>query len=65
MVKNSLYLETMQDVTSVTQWAGVISDSFAICNGVRQGGILSLFLFGIYIDELSSQLQSKHRMSNE
>ena len=47
--------------------AGVISDSFAICNCVRQGGILSPFLFGIYIDELSSQLQSKHigcRMSN-
>ena len=29
-------------------WAGVISDSFAICSGVRQGGILS------------SQPQSKH-----
>jgi len=46
---------------------GVISDSFAICSGVRQGGILSPFLFGIYIDELSSQLQSKHigcRLSN-
>ena len=48
-------------------WAGVTSDSFAICNGVRQGGILSPFLFGIYIDELSLQLQSKNigcRLSN-
>ena len=40
------------------QWAGVQSDKFSICNGVRQGGILSPFLFGIYIDELSRYLQS-------
>jgi len=30
-------------------WAGVISDSFAICNGVRQGGILSpFFIWNLY-----------------
>ena len=34
------------------QWSGVLSDNFNICNGVRQGGILSPFLFGVYIDEL-------------
>ena len=39
-------------------WAGVQSDKFSICNGVRQGGILSPFLFGIYIDGLSRYLQS-------
>ena len=39
-------------------WAGVQSDKFSICNGVRQGGILSPFLFGVYIDELSRYLQS-------
>ena len=39
-------------------WAGVQSDKFSICNGVGQGGILSRFLFGIYIDELSRYLQS-------
>ena len=41
------------------QAAGVISDNFSICNDVRQGGILSPFLFGIYFDELSLLLQSK------
>ena len=37
-------------------WASVQSDKFSICNGVRQGGILSPFLFGIYIDKLSRYL---------
>jgi len=35
-------------------WAGILSDSFNICNDVRQGRILSPFLFAIYIDQLSS-----------
>ena len=41
------------------QWAGVLSDNFSICNGVRQGGILSPFLFGIYFKEMSLQPQTK------
>jgi len=39
-------------------WAGILSDSFKICSGVRQGGILSPFLFAIYIDQLSVHLQT-------
>jgi len=39
-------------------WARVQSDKFSVCNGVRHGGSLSPFLFGIYIDELSRYLQS-------
>lgn len=39
-------------------WAGIFSETFRVCNGVRQGGILSPFLFAIYIDELSLSLQS-------
>jgi len=35
------------------QWAGILSDNFNIYNGVRQSGILSPFLFAVYIDELS------------
>jgi len=49
------------------QWFGVLSDNFNICNGVRQGGILSPFLFGVYIDELSLYLRSFNigcRLSN-
>jgi len=39
-------------------WAGILSDSFNICNDVRQGRILSPFLFAIYIDQLSVHLQA-------
>jgi len=49
------------------QWCGVLSDNFNICNGVRQSGILSPFLFGVYIDELSLCLRSVNigcRLSN-
>jgi len=40
------------------QLASTFSDNFSICNGVRQGGILSPFLFRVYIDELSLCLQT-------
>ena len=31
-----------------------------VSNGVRQGGILSLYLFCIYVDELSKMLNNLH-----
>jgi len=40
------------------QRADILTNSFRICNGVRQGEILSPFLFAVYIDDLSAQLQS-------
>ena len=30
-----------------------MSDSFSVTNGVRQGGILSLYLFCAHMDDLS------------
>ena len=38
------------------RWGACISDSFKVTNGVRQGGILSLQLFNIYIDGVSDIL---------
>ena len=38
------------------QWGDVITEGFAVSNGVRQGGILSPFLFNFYIDSLSTAL---------
>ena len=38
------------------RWGAELSRSFNITNGVRQGGIPSLLLFSVYIDQLSYSL---------
>jgi len=38
-------------------WNGVESDVFSVSNGVRQGGVLSPYLFNVYMDQLSDQLR--------
>ena len=40
------------------RWGTEMSSYFNISNGVRQGGILSPSLFGIYMDDLSSLLNT-------
>ena len=35
------------------RWGGSVSSKFTVSNGVRQGGILSPFLFNVYMDDLS------------
>jgi hypothetical protein len=44
--------------TGCVNWAGILSFSFPIKNGVRQGGVLSPYLFSFYIDELTSVLRN-------
>ena len=39
-------------LTSCVRWNGILSGVFRVACGVRQGGILSPFLFSIYVDEL-------------
>jgi hypothetical protein len=38
------------------RWGNTVSSAFNVSNGVRQGGILSPFLFNVYIDDLSTIL---------
>ena len=42
------------------RWGSMISESFNVSNGVRQGGILSPYLFNLYMDDLSSRLKSHY-----
>ena len=38
------------------RWGSQLSQSFEVSNGVRQGGILGPYLFAVYIDQLSKDL---------
>ena len=40
----------------IVQWGSCLSKPFKVKNGVRQGGILSPFLFNLYLDDLSVAL---------
>lgn len=44
--------------TFVVKWQDTISSSFTVSNGVRQGGVLSPYLYNIFIDELSILLNN-------
>ena len=41
------------------KWNGTLSDEFGVSNGVRQGAVLSPFLFNIYMEELISDLSNE------
>jgi hypothetical protein len=44
--------------TLCVKWGNTISKHFKVCNGVKQGGILSPVLFTLYIDKLLNCLKS-------
>ena len=39
------------------KWGSVMSESFTVMNGVKQGGVLSPILFAVYTDGLLLRLQ--------
>ena len=40
------------------RWANYVSEAFTVSNGVRQGGVLSPYLFSVYMDGLSDKLNN-------
>ena len=40
------------------KWSGAISDFFSLSAGVRQGGVLSPYLFGLFIDSVVDTVRS-------
>ena len=53
-----LLLSWYRQQTMQGKWGTNYSSPFTVTNGVRQGGILSPYLFAVYLDELSIQLGS-------
>ena len=45
-----------QEQRLCVKWDGMASDTFSVCNGIKQGGILSPKLFNIYVNVLSQQM---------
>ena len=39
------------------RWNNAAADYFTISNGVKQGGVLSLILFSLYLEQLISRLR--------
>ena len=50
-----IYWYKKQDMC--VRWGDAYSAKFKVTNGVRQGGILSPYLFNVYVDELSEELK--------
>ena len=40
------------------KWGKHFSEPFYVSNGVRQGGVLSAYLFAVYSDDLSNELNN-------
>jgi len=53
-----LLLDWFSKCISCVRWNGILSSPFAMCAGVRQGGLLSPALFAMYIDKLIQLLKS-------
>jgi len=53
-----LLLSWYRQQTRQVKWGTNYSSPFTVTNGVRQGGVLSPYLFAVYLDELSEQLGS-------
>ena len=54
IVRILLFWYQMQQVC--IKWGKSLSQYFPICNGVRQGGISSLRLFALYVNQLTNRL---------
>jgi len=43
-----------KEQTMQIKWGKHFSEQFHVSNGVRQGGVLSPYLFAVYLDDLST-----------
>ena len=55
VVRLLLHMYTHQKLQ--VRWNDIISNQFSVKNGVRQGGVMSPLLFGVYMDGLLDELK--------
>ena len=54
-----LLIEMYEKQQANVRWEGVLSNSFPVTNGVKQGALLSPILYCTYIDGLFTRLRKK------
>jgi len=47
-----------KEQTMQIKWGKHFSEPFHVSNGVRQGGVLSPYMFAVYLDDLSNELNN-------
>jgi len=47
-----------EEQTMQKKWGKHFSEPFHVSNGVRQGGVLSPYMFTVYLDDLSNELNN-------
>ena len=57
IIRFLMYLYRIQETN--VKWNGSISANFKIQNGVKQGAVLSPFLYCVYVDDLFAQLRKR------
>ena len=59
LLKSLLFMYMYTNQTLRLKWGSVMSKSFTVMNGVKQGGVLSPVLFAVYTDGLLLRLQKR------
>ena len=54
----TLLYEWYHKLFSCVKWNNTFSEYFAIVSGVRQGSVLSPFLYAIFVDEILNKLEA-------
>ena len=52
-----IFIYMYMNQTLRVQWCQTLTSSFKVYNGVKQGGVLSLILFAVYVDSMLDRLK--------
>ena len=53
----SILIYMYMNQTLIVQWCQTLASSFKVCNGVKEGGVLSPILFAVYVESRLSRLE--------